>query len=327
MRKSSCRKKGYADGVKFAKSKDQKFVSEEFKKNMDKGMSAKDAFDEMIKSHQKQGYAYGTKKMSPMGYYLGTEEVTPQQQQQLQAFQAPTVVQAQAPAQEPTVGQEAASMMGQELAGEAAKPVTEAITGQAKEALSNVKAAFDPTKEISKVGLGESAVAGMGGAVASDLLTKGKVDEKTLLKGGLAMGANMLLPGSGMLVGPALSALGLQDGTMEVPPMGYADGSRFAMAEQAKSEMSPEEYQKDFINRKIKAPLKQFAEDNPLKTAPLFMLAAADDFNKGEMRLGKFGGGVLEGGKDRLAYRHKKYGDFEINPESERVSYKKTFRF
>jgi hypothetical protein len=70
-----------------------------------------------------------------------------------------------------------------------------------------------------------SALSGMGGAAAADLLTKGKVDEKTLLKGGLAMGANMLLPGSGFLVGPAMAALGLKDGMMEVPPMGYANGT------------------------------------------------------------------------------------------------------
>jgi hypothetical protein len=74
-------------------------------------------------------------------------------------------------------------------------------------------------------GVASSALSGMGGAAAADLLTKGKVDEKTLLKGGLAMGANMLLPGSGFLVGPAMAALGLKDGMMEVPPMGYANGT------------------------------------------------------------------------------------------------------
>jgi hypothetical protein len=323
MRKSSCRKKGYADGVKFAKSKDQQFVSEEFKKNMDEGMSAKDAFDAMIDSHQKEkkGYAYGTKKMSPMGYYLGTEEVTPQQQQQLQAFQAPTVIQAQAPAQEPSAAEQATAMAAQGVMSEGSKAGMEAIKGATEEG----GALASTFGDAAKGGLG-GALGGAGLGIATDLVTKGKVDSGTLKKAALGAVGNMLLPGVGGIIGSALGGM-FKDGTPAVPPMGYADGSRFAMAEQAKSEMSPEEYQKDFINRKIKAPLKQFAEDNPLKTAPLFMLAAADDFNKGEMRLGKFGGGVLEGGKDRLAYRHKKYGDFEINPESERVSYKKTFRF
>ena len=58
-----------------------------------------------------------------------------------------------------------------------------------------------------------SALGGFGGAAVSDLMTKGEVDEKTLLKGGLAMGANMIVPGSGFIVGPALTAMGLQDGT------------------------------------------------------------------------------------------------------------------
>ena len=66
--------------------------------------------------------------------------------------------------------------------------------------------------------LASSAAGGFGGAVVGDLLTEGKVDEKTLLKGGLAMGANMLLPGSGFIVGPLLSSLGLENGTNSVPP-------------------------------------------------------------------------------------------------------------
>jgi hypothetical protein len=211
-------------------------------------------------------------------------------------------------------------------------------------------------------GLASSALSGMGGAAAADLLTKGKVDEKTLLKGGLAMGANMLLPGSGFLVGPAMSALGLQDGTMEVPPVGYADGAmgivgmlgdkdnrdklkdlatkgvagtllglsdgtNYAQQDAQKASMSPEEYQMKFLKEKIEAPVKDFVEKRPMLQAPLLLAAAAKDYEKGDLNLGKYGGGRLTGGKDRLAYKHAKYGDFEINPESERVSYKKTFRF
>jgi hypothetical protein len=211
-------------------------------------------------------------------------------------------------------------------------------------------------------GAASSALSGFGGAAAADLLTKGKVDEKTLLKGGLAMGANMLLPGSGFLVGPALSALGLQDGTMGVPPMGYSDGSmgivgmlgddegrdklkelaggtmagkllglsegtNYAQQDAQKAAMSPEEYQMRFLKEKIEAPVKDFVEKRPMLQAPLALASAAKDFEKGDLNLGKYGGGRLTGGKDRLAYKHAKYGDFEINPESERVSYKKTFRF
>ena len=198
-----------------------------------------------------------------------------------------------------------------------------------------------------------SALSGIGGAAAADLLTKGKVDEKTLLKGGLAMGANMLLPGSGFLVGPAMSALGLKDGMMEVPPMGYAGGTPGIVGMLADDEgrdklkelaggtivgkalgfkdgtakMTPEEYQMKFIKERIVEPAEAYVEERPMLQAPLLMAAAARDYERGKLPLGKFGGGKLEGGKDRLAYRHKKYGDFEVNPESERVSYKKTFRF
>lgn len=109
--------------------------------------------------------------------------------------------------------------------------------------------------------------------------------------------------------------------------LGLADGSRYAMQAAEKSKMSPEEIQKKFLEERIVAPAKAFLEERPMMSAPLFMVAAAKDFEEGKLPLGKFGGGRLEGGKDRIAYRHKKYGDFEFNPESERVSYKKTFRF
>ena len=99
---------------------------------------------------------------------------------------------------------------------------------------------------------------------------------------------------------------------------GYADG---------KENISPEEFQKRFIEERIIEPAKQYVEDRPMLSAPLAAIAAGRAFEKGEMKLGKFKGGKFEGGRDRLAYSHPKYGDFEINPESERVSYKKVFRF
>ncbi|MDA7496069.1 hypothetical protein N8457_00105 [bacterium] len=100
--------------------------------------------------------------------------------------------------------------------------------------------------------------------------------------------------------------------------LGFADGT---------AKMTPEEYQMKFIKERILAPAEAYVEERPMLQAPLLLASAARDYERGELPLGKFGGGKLEGGKDRIAYRHKKYGDFEINPESERVSYKKTFRF
>jgi len=337
------------------------------------------------------GYAYGTKMTSPMGYYSGSlyAEATPQQEQQMMAMQPG--VRLQAPMAQPEGPNAMQTAVQGAAMNEALDPVTDyvkdqgaqALTGQTSSAIADAaakeasKSAVDAGVAISKDmaadagaeavkaaggGALNSALSGFGGAAATDLLTKGEVDEKTLLKGGLAMGANMLLPGSGFLVGPALSALGLKDGTMEVPPMGYAggapgvvgmladdegrdklkelaggtivgkalgfaDGSRYAMEAAERSKMSPEEFQKKFLEERIVAPAKAFLEERPMMQAPLFMIAAAKDFEEGKLPLGKFGGGRLEGGKDRIAYRHKKYGDFEFNPESERVSYKKTFRF
>lgn len=108
---------------------------------------------------------------------------------------------------------------------------------------------------------------------------------------------------------------------------GYADGSRYAMEAAERSEMSPEEFQKKFLEERVIEPAKAFLEERAMLSAPLAAIAAGRAFEKGEMKLGKFKGGRLEGGRDRLAYSHPRFGDFEINPESERVSYKKTFRF
>ena len=222
------------------------------------------------------------------------------------------------------LGEEAGDAAFKAVAGDGiemgGKAVTDTMLSSANDAAAEATAK-------ATGGLASSALSGMGGAAAADLLTKGKVDEKTLLKGGLAMGANMLLPGSGFLVGPAMSALGLQDGTMEVPPVGYAGGVNYAQQDAQKASMSPEEYQMKFLKEKIEAPVKDFVEKRPMLQAPLLLAAAAKDYEKGDLNLGKYGGGRLTGGKDRLAYKHAKYGDFEINPESERVSYKKTFRF
>jgi hypothetical protein len=155
------------------------------------------------------------------------------------------------------LGTNAAGAAGQ-AAQEAAIKSAEAAGKSATETgLSGIKAGADAATaaqgatEAAK-GLGSSALSGFGGAAAADLLTKGKVDEKTLLKGGLAMGANMLLPGSGFLVGPAMSALGLKDGMMEVPPVGYADGT---------AKMTP-------------------VEERPMLQAPLLLAAEEPDYRR-----------------------------------------------
>jgi len=287
----------------------------------------------------------GTSKVK--GYYMGDAAVaTPQQEQEMMAMLPG--FRAQAPLAPP---EEGPSPLAQAATGLATAPVSNYVMEQGSMALDSAKdlmggkvigetagdAAYKTAVEGGKSateavkasaaatdaataasGAASSALSGFGGAAAADLLTKGKVDEKTLLKGGLAMGANMLLPGSGFLVGPVLSAFGLQDGTAEVPPMGYANGSK---------EISPEEYQMNLIKERILNPAEAYVEERPMLQAPLFLAGAAQKFSRGKLPLGSFGGGKLEGGKDRIAYRHDTLGDIEYNPKDERVMYKKTIRF
>jgi len=97
------------------------------------------------------------------------------------------------------------------------RATADALAAGGKEATEAVgKAAGDAAKN-SFGGLSNSAMSGFGGAIATDLLTKGKVDKDTMLKGGAAMAANMLLPGSGVLAAPLMSVLGLKGGTEFVP--------------------------------------------------------------------------------------------------------------
>jgi hypothetical protein len=200
------------------------------------------------------------------------------------------------------------------------------VAGLGKAAAPAADAVGPVTEAAAKGSAGMQALGGAGTAVVGDLLTKGKVDSGTFKKAALGAVGNMVLPGFGGIIGSALGGL-FKDGTPSVPPMGLADGSRYAMQATEKSKMSPEEFQKKFLEERIVAPAEAFLEERPMMQAPLLLASAARDYERGELPLGKFGGGKLEGGKDRIAYRHKKYGDFEINPESERVSYKKTFRF
>jgi hypothetical protein len=117
-----------------------------------------------------------------------------------------------------------------------------------------------------------------------------------------------------------------REDTVDFAEKGGLAGALFGFAD-GTAKMTPEEYQMKFIKERIVEPAEAYVEERPMLQAPLLMASAARDYERGKLPLGKFGGGKLEGGKDRLAYRHKKYGDFEVNPESERVSYKKTFRF
>ena len=204
-----------------------------------------------------KGYAQGTEMISPMGYYLGTPEAAPPQPQeeinvgQGARAQARIVPEQQGPTAGQRAGQMAASTAMNEGMGAISEPVSSFAGDQAlalkaqtiglnPAEVANLGGAV-PTKAMmgpltqeaatkaatdtavnAAGGMASSALSGFGGAAVGDLLTKGTVDEKTLLKGGLAMGANMLLPGSGFLVGPALTALGLEDGTTEVKPKALA---------------------------------------------------------------------------------------------------------
>lgn len=105
---------------------------------------------------------------------------------------------------------------------------------------------------------------------------------------------------------PAIAAKGFSNGTPQV---------------------SPEEAQMKFIMEKFVNPAKAYVEERPMLQAPLFLAGAAERYSRGKLPLGEVGGGRIEGGKDRIAYRHDTFGDFEYNPKDERVTYKKTIRF
>ena len=99
---------------------------------------------------------------------------------------------------------------------------------------------------------------------------------------------------------------------------GFADGTKG---------VSPEEYQKRLIMENLINPALAYVEEKPMLKAPLFLAGAGAQFARNKLPLGSFKGGKLEGGKDRIAYRHDTLGDIEYNPKDERVMYKKTIRF
>lgn len=240
----------------------------------------------------------------------------------------------------------------------AAKKATEEVAKKAGE--EAVKSAASAGTSAATAGVSDLAM----GLLDDGQIDESEATQAAFTAGGAALGS--IIPGVGTAIGGALGSLvgsvvgggseapapkagpltpqkktpqpeidaksdyekeilGVMMGMPKVP--GYADGSRYAIEAAEKAKMSPEEFQKKFLEERIVEPAKAFLEERPMMSAPLFMVAAAKDFEEGKLPLGKFGGGRLEGGKDRIAYRHKKYGDFEFNPESERVSYKKTFRF
>jgi len=174
-----------------------------------------------------------------------------------------------------------------------------------------------------------SGIAGGVGSLASDVVSgKGITKEgasKALMQAGLTA---VLGP-----VGGFISGLFAKDGTPEVPPMGYAGGvpdadNQYAKEAAKRAKMSPEEIQEQFLKQRVLPPLMQRFEEAsvPAKVA-MAAIPAGLAYETGRLPLGQFRGGKLEGGKDRLSYKHPKFGDFEVNPESERVSYRKTFRF
>jgi hypothetical protein len=206
----------------------------------------------MRKKTDKKCMACGQSNCGCKGYSYGTDAAyaDPVQQAEIASFQGaqaqinpnaippqqgPSEAEQMAMGEAQKQGMSYAKDQGaQALSGQTSGAIADAAAKEASKsavdagvAISKDMAADAGTEAVKAAGGGalNSALSGMGGAAAADLLTKGKVDEKTLLKGGLAMGANMLLPGSGFLVGPAMAALGLKDGMMEVPPMGYADGT------------------------------------------------------------------------------------------------------
>jgi len=302
-----------------------------------------------------KGYAYGTKMISPMGYYMGDAAVaTPQEQQEMMAMAPGARIQATGPTADfgqPSELTQAAAATTQQavkegVEGQIADPIAKKIAGSVIEdgtqALAG-KAAEASTQELAKAGV-EAAGGKLAGAKAGALagaasgLSSGIAGGLGSLAGDIVSGKGITKEGAGKALlqagltatmGPIGGLIGgmFKDGTPSVPPMGYSDGSRFAMEAVEKSQMSPEEFQKKFLEERVVAPAQAFLEERPMMQAPLLLASAAADYERGQLPLGKFGGGKLEGGKDRLAYRHKKYGEFEVNPESERVSYKKTFRF
>jgi len=232
----------------------------------------------MRKKTDKKCMACGQSNCGCKGYSYGTDAVyaDPVQEAEIASFQGtqaqinPGAIPTQGPSEAEQMAMGEAQKQGmayakdqgaQALSGQTSGAIADAAAKEASKsavdagvAISKDMAADAGTEAVKAAGGGalNSALSGMGGAAVGDLVTKGKVDEKTLLKGGLAMGANMLLPGSGFLVGPAMSALGLKDGMMEVPPMGYADGT---------AKMTP-------------------VEERPMLQAPLLLAAEEPDYRR-----------------------------------------------
>jgi len=351
-RKGTCNCKGYADGTPHTMGSLAKEIVPTALKIVSplagkesttiKIGAPKNVTSKAQKEYEEaKGYAYGTKKMSPMGYYMGDAEVaTPQQEQEMMAMAAPQVMQAPAVDTSPsettqTVSDTASAAVTKGVEDEIGGAITEKITGHATE-----KVAEDALKKAGKAGLMAGAkegakqglATGLTGAVgsAAGSLVGDVVSGKGITKEGA--GKALMQAGLTAALGPVggfIGGLFAKDGTPAVPPMGYAGGIESIPEGYADgtAKMTPEEYQMKFIKERILDPAEAYVEERPMLQAPLLLAAAARDYERGELPLGKFKGGKLEGGKDRIAYRHKKYGDFEINPESERVSYKKTFRF
>lgn len=219
------------------------------------------------------------------------------------------------------IGAGLGSLVGSVVGGGSKAPAPKAgpLTPQKKTPQPEIDVKSDYEKEILGAMMGMPKVPGY--SYGSSEIKKEEKKEEKIEKPTIVQAQS-----APQQQGISLSGMA-EEGLLGVLPKQFKDGTHYAMQAAEKAKMSPEEIQKKFLEERVVAPAKAFLEERPIMQAPLLLASAARDYERGELPLGKFGGGRLEGGKDRIAYRHKKYGDFEINPESERVSYKKTFRF
>ena len=259
------------------------------------------------------GYAYGKKMISPMGYSYGSPAISysnefasasPEEQQEIAKMRAPKMVEAVVA---PTTTDPIQDLASQAVGQGVTKGVTEGATKKIAE-----KGA---TEAIS--GAAGEAVGGAAGSLATNLLTKGEISEEDLGKAAVQAGVTAV---AGPLAGFITNAL-FKDGTTKVPAMGYAEGTEG---------MSLEDFGKKIAKKNLKDYSQKLMKENPIAekvlAPPLMIMQLSKDFDNSQIDLGKVLGANVKGGKGGLSFKNK-LGELKIDPNDERISFRKTIRF
>jgi hypothetical protein len=252
--------------------------------------------------------------ISPMGYSYGSPAISysnefasasPEEQQEMAKIRAPKMVEAVvAPTTTDPIQDLASQAVGQ--------GVTEGVTKGATKKIAEK----GPSEAIS--GAAGEAVGGAAGSLATNLLTKGEISEEDLGKAAVQAGVTAV---AGPLGGFIANTLFSKDGTTKVPAMGYAEGTEG---------MSLEDFGKKIAKKNLKNYSQKLMKENPIAekvlAPPLMIMQLSKDFDNSQIDLGKILGANVKGGKGGLSFKNK-LGEFKIDPNDERISFRKTIRF